>query len=318
MISGETILLTGGAGFIGSHLVEALLPHNHLHVFDTFRRHPVESHPLRDHDNVTFFQGDVRDMDGLRNASNGVTRVLHLASVAGVSTVLNNPSLTMNVAIQGTTNILELARENPSIKRVITYSTSEVFGSHALNVTENDPTPLGPVSESRWTYAASKIASEHLAMSYGREFGVPAVSLRPFNVYGPGQVGEGAIHNFIARAIRNEPIIVNNDGRQIRSWCYVSDMVDGTLRALESEQSVGEAFNIGNPQATITVVRLAELIVRLAGSSSKIEYRKRDYPDVEVRLPNIDKAREYLAFEPRVSMEDGIARTIAWYREQLT
>ena len=316
MITGETLLLTGGAGFIGTHLAEALLPHNKLRILDTFRRHPIDEHRLREHPNVELVAGDVRDREQLARVADGCDRILHLASVAGVSTVLNNPSTTMNVAIQGTTNVLDIAKENPAIKRVVTYSTSEVFGRFALNVGETDPTPIGPVNESRWTYAASKIVAEHLAMAYHREFDVPAVSLRPFNVYGPGQIGEGAIHNFIVRAIRNEPIIVNNDGRQIRSWCYVSDMVDGTLRALESDDAVGLAFNIGNPQATITVVRLAELVIRLAGSRSTIEYRKRDYPDVEVRLPSIERAREYLAFEPEVSLEAGIARTIAWYREQ--
>ena len=315
MIDGETILLTGGAGFIGAHIADALVSNNRLRIFDTFRRHTKDDFYLAGHENVELIQGDVRERETLRKAAEGCDRIVHLASVAGVGTVLNNPSLTMNVAIQGTTNVLEVAKGNADIKRVVTFSTSEVFGRFAFNVHEDDPTPLGPVNESRWTYAASKVASEHLAMAYHREFERPAVSLRPFNVYGPGQIGEGAIHNFIVRAIRNEPIIVNNDGRQIRSWCYVSDMVDGTLRALESEQSPGQAFNIGNPQATITVVRLAELVIRLAGSSSKIEFRKRDYPDVETRLPSIEKAREYLGYEPAVSLEDGVARTIAWYRE---
>lgn len=314
MIRGETILLTGGAGFIGTRLARELAGENTVRVLDIFSRNTLERTELRGIDGVELIAGDVRDDGAVRAACEGVDRVVHLASIAGVGTVLSNPSRTMDVALTGTRNVLEAARAN-GCRRVVLFSTSEVFGRFAFNVGESDVTPIGPVGEPRWSYACAKIATEHLAHAYHLEFGLPTVSLRPFNVYGPGQVGEGAIHNFIRRVLAGEPITVNNDGRQIRSWCYLDDMVAGTLAALEADSAPGHSFNIGNPAATITVLRLAELVARLAGGGAPIEFVRRDYPDVETRVPNIDKARELLAFEPRVGLEDGIRRTLDWYRE---
>lgn len=315
MIQGETILLTGGAGFIGTRLCELLAPHNKLRVLDTFSRNTWESTRLRDMDNVELIRGDVRSLDDMKRAGKGASRIAHLASIAGVGTVLNNPALTMDVALTGTKNALEVAREN-GCSRIVTFSTSEVFGRFAWDVKESDVTPIGAVGEPRWTYACAKIATEHVAHAYHREFGLPTVSLRPFNVYGPGQVGEGAIHNFIKKVVAGDAITVNNDGRQIRSWCYVDDMVEGTLRALEDDAAAGQSFNIGNPAATITVLRLAELVARIAGVEANIEFVRKDYPDVETRVPNVDKARELLGFEAKVGLEEGLERTVAWYRER--
>lgn len=316
MITGETILVTGGAGFIGSTLIARLVDDNRVRVFDTMDRDALSSSGLADHPNLELVQGDVRDADAVARAAEGVDRIAHLASIAGVGTVLSHPVRTMQIAIMGTMNVLEAAERVGGVRRVVTFSTSEVFGRYAFNVSEDDDTPIGPVDQARWTYAVSKIASEHLVHGYGRERGVPVVTLRPFNVYGPGQIGEGAIHNFIRRALSGDPITVYNDGRQIRSWCYISDMVDATLASLERDDAVGHAFNIGNPAATITVLRLAELVQRLAGSTTPIAFERRDYPDVETRVPNIDRARRLLAYEPRVSLDEGIARTLDWYRER--
>lgn len=315
MLSGETILLTGGAGFIGSTLARRLVDHNRVRIFDTFDRDALSGTLLDGHPNVQRVRGDVRDPEQMLNAMRGVDRVVHLASVAGVGTVLAQPVRTMRVALEGTANVLEAAREVGDVKRIVCFSTSEVFGRMAYNVTEGDDTPIGPVDEPRWTYAVAKIAAEHLAHSYGRQFALPVVTLRPFNVYGPGQIGEGAIHNFIRRALRDESITVNNDGRQIRSWCYVDDMVDATLASLERGEAAGQAFNIGNPSATVTVYHLAEMVKRLAESRSEIKFETRDYPDVEVRVPNVNKARRLLAWQPKVGVEEGIARTLRWYRD---
>lgn len=314
MLHNRRILLTGGAGFIGSHLVSRLVEDNFVRVYDTLDRNTLASLPCHDHPNLELVRGDVRDLDGMVKAARDVDHVVHLASVAGVSTVLNNPVRTMRVAIEGTTNLLEACRLSDRVERIVDFSTSEVFGRFAYNAAETEPTPIGPVGESRWTYAVAKIAAEHMAHAYGREHQLPIVSLRPFNVYGPGQIGEGAIHNFIRRTLMNEPIIVNNDGRQIRSWCYVDDLVQGVLLTLVTPGIQGQVFNIGNPTATITVLRLAELIQRMCGGGGRIVHQRRDYPDVETRVPNIDKARTQLGFEPEVSLEDGIERTIAWYR----
>lgn len=314
MIQGETILLTGGAGFIGSTVAGQLVEANKVRILDTLDRDALSKHPASGHPNIEFIKGDVTNPKDVARAMDGVDRVVHLASVAGVGTVLNNPVRTMRVAYEGTLNILEAALKHGSIRRVVTLSTSEVYGRFAYNAAEVDATSIGPVGESRWTYAGSKIAAEHLAIAYSRQYGLPVVSLRPFNIYGPRQIGEGAIHNFLKLALADQPITVNNDGRQLRSWCYVDDMVHGILLALTRGEAIGEVLNIGNPAATINVLRLAELIRRLSGSKSEILFRRRDYPDVEIRVPSIEKARELVGFEPRVTLEEGIERTIAWYR----
>lgn len=316
MITDETILLTGGAGFIGTRLARILARRNRVRVLDTFSRNALATSELNGIAAVELVPADVRDPEAVAAAAAGTQRIVHLASIAGVGTVLQNPSRTMDVALTGTRNVLEAAREVGS-ERVIVFSTSEVFGRFAFDVRESDPTPIGPVGEPRWSYACAKIATEHLANAYHREFGLPTVSLRPFNVYGPGQVGEGAIHNFVRKVLAGEPITVNNDGRQIRSWCHVDDMVDATVAALELDAAPGHAFNIGNPAATITVLRLAGLVARVAGVEPQIEFQRRDYPDVETRVPNVDKARELLGFEPKVGLEEGIGRTIDWYRENV-
>jgi nucleoside-diphosphate-sugar epimerase len=259
----------------------------------------------------------VRDPELLARAVDGVDRVAHLASIAGVGTVLSRPYLTMHVAVEGTLRLLDAIerRGTSDVRRLVLFSTSEVFGRFAHNVSETDPTPIGPVEESRWTYACAKAATEHLAHAFGREKGLPVVSLRPFNVYGPRQVGEGAIQRFIRQAVAGEDLVVHNDGRQIRAWCYVTDMVDATLAALERDEAVGHAFNIGNPATSVTVLTLAEAVKRVSGSSSRIRFERRDYPDVEIRMPLIDRARELLLFEPAVGLEEGIAETFRWFQE---
>jgi nucleoside-diphosphate-sugar epimerase len=153
-----------------------------------------------------------------------------------------------------------------------------------------------------------------LAHNYFKQYGLPAVSVRPFNIYGPGQVGEGAIHRFIVQALRHEDITIHNDGSQIRAWCYVDDMVEGLLATLERPEAVGQAFNIGNPRSVVTIHNLASQIVQLSGSRSKLVFTDWNNADVELRIPNIDKARKLLGFEPRVDLEEGLRRTIEWYR----
>jgi nucleoside-diphosphate-sugar epimerase len=161
------------------------------------------------------------------------------------------------------------------------------------------------------------LATEHLTYNYHKQYGLETVAVRPFNIYGPRQVGQGAIHHFIRRALKHEPITVHNDGSQIRSWCYIDDIVDGILLTLERDEAIGQSFNIGNPRATVTIYQLARTIVRLADSRSEIRFVPWDFPDVELRIPDIHKAKELLGFQPRVELEDGLQRTIVWYREKL-
>jgi nucleoside-diphosphate-sugar epimerase len=214
-------------------------------------------------------------------------------------------------------NVLRAANDCIGIKRVIDFSTSEVFGSYAFRVREADVTSLGAVGEARWTYAVSKLATEHLAHNYWKQFNLPTCSIRPFNIYGPGQVGEGAVHAFVVRALQGDKILIHNEGDQIRSWCFIDDIVDAILLAMERKEAIGESFNIGNPRSTITIYQLAQLVVRLTESKSPIEFVPWDFPDVELRIPDVRKAEELLGFRARVELEQGLVQTIEWYRRKL-
>jgi nucleoside-diphosphate-sugar epimerase len=314
VIQGKKILLTGGAGFIGTTLAGRLVDENEIVILDNFHRNALRHTRLSDHPNVKVIRGDVTDPQAAHAAAEGCEIIVHLAAIAGVDTVLRMPVDTMKVAILGTYNMLEAARQQPRLERFVDFSTSEVFGSYAYNVREADLTSLGAVGEARWTYAVSKLATEHLAHNYHKQFGIPAVSVRPFNIYGPGQIGEGAIHRFIVQALRDENITIHNDGSQIRAWCYVDDMISGLLACLERDEAVGQAFNIGNPRSVVTIYNLAMQIAHLSGSRSKISFVPWNQTDVELRIPNIEKARRLLGYEPQVDLEDGLQRTIQWYR----
>jgi nucleoside-diphosphate-sugar epimerase len=319
---GQTVAITGGAGFIGSTLARRLADADvRVVLYDNLHRNAIAATDLLDHANVRLIQGDVRDKNSLYGALAGVDHIVHMASIAGVDTVMKNPVLTMQVSLLGTMNVLEIAQSlrdaGHTLGRVIDFSTSEVFGRYAFRVTEGDATSLGAVGEARWTYAVSKLCTEHLCYCYYKQHAMETVSVRPFNVYGPNQVGVGAIHNFIRKAIAGETLTIHNDGSQIRSWCFIDDMVDGIICTLTRDEAVGQSFNIGNPRSTVTIHQLARDIVRVAGSSSKIEFVRWDHPDVELRVPDIGKARGLLGFEPQVDLEDGLARTVKWYRAQI-
>lgn len=318
MIAGRRILLTGGAGFIGTALARRLLDANDVVVFDNGHRDSLASSGLVGHPRLTRTRGDVLDLAAMREAVKGCQVVIHLAAIAGVDTVLKMPVTTMQVSLIGTANALEAAREAGGVERFVDFSTSEVFGSYAYKVREGDVTTLGAVGEARWTYAVSKLATEHLAHNYHVQYGLPALSIRPFNIFGPGQVGEGAIHRFIVRALAGEPLDIHNDGGQIRAWCYIDDIVEAVLLTLEKPEAVGNAFNVGNPRAVCTIYDLAQRIVRLSGSRSLIRFVSWPNADVELRVPDIEKARKLLGYEPKVDLEEGLLRTIAWYRERRT
>lgn len=313
-MTGRRILLTGGAGFIGTALARRLLADNDVVVFDNGHRNSLGDSDLVGHPRLTRITGDVLDAEALRAAMRGCRVVVHLAAIAGVDTVFKMPVTTMKVNLIGTYNALEAAVDEGGIERFMDFSTSEVFGSYAYKVGEGDVTSLGAVGEARWTYAVSKLATEHLAHNYQIQYGLPALSIRPFNIYGPGQVGEGAIHRFVVRALAGQDIEIHNDGSQIRAWCYIDDIVDALLLCLEKPDAVGQAFNIGNPRSVCTVYDLARHVVRLAGSRSQLRFVDWPFTDVELRVPNIGKARKILGFEPRVDLEEGLLRTLEWYR----
>ena len=176
----------------------------------------------------------------------------------------------------------------------------------------------GAVGEARWTYAVSKLAGEHLTHAYHKQHGLETVTLRPFNVYGPGQLGEGALSIFIRKALRGETISIFGDGAQIRAWCYVDDMVEGVMCALERDEAVGESFNIGNARAVTTIYGLAQTVCRVLNSPSKIIFKPALSADIELRIPNTDKASELLGFNARVDLDEGIERTAAWIEENMS
>jgi UDP-glucose 4-epimerase len=314
-LRGKRILVTGGAGFIATTLARVLVDDNEIIAFDNLHRDAVSGSGLAEHPNFTLHEGDVLDGDRLAELARGVTHFVHCAAIAGVETVLESPVRTMRVNVICTYNSLQAALGTlDTLERFVDFSTSEVFGTHAFNVSEGQVSTIGSVGEARWTYAVSKLAGEHMAHAYHDELGLPTVTVRPFNVFGPRQIGGGAIRAFIEAALAGDDLTVRGDGSQIRAWCYVSDMVSGILACLERPEAVGQAFNIGNPRSAVTIFDLAQRVTRLSGCSGQIVFAPLGYSDVELRIPNVEKARELLGWEPQVELDDGLARTIAWYR----
>jgi UDP-glucose 4-epimerase len=318
-LSGKRILITGGAGFIATTLARELVAENEIVAVDNLHRDALSGTDLADHPNFTLHQGDVLDGPLMADLASGVTHIVHCAAIAGVETVLESPVRTMRVNVIGTYNVLEAALSTlGSLERFVDFSTSEVFGTHAYNVMEGQVSTIGSVGEARWTYAVSKLAGEHMAHAYHDELGLPTVTVHPFNVFGPGQIGGGAIRAFIEAALAGDDLTVRGDGSQIRAWCYVTDMVRGVLACLERPEAVGQAFNIGNPRSSVTIYDLATRVRRLTGCPGEIVFAPLGYTDVELRIPNVEKAAELLGWEPEVELDDGLARTIAWYREKQT
>jgi UDP-glucose 4-epimerase len=316
MIQDRHVLVTGGTGFIGSTLIGRLIERNRVTAFDNFARNALAKQPYAEHPNLRVVRGDVLDPDGIARAMEGTDLVVHCAGIAGIDTVIKSPVQTMRVNMVGSANVLEAASRLQRCSRVVCFSTSEVFGQHAFASSEADRAVTGAVGEARWTYAVSKLAEEHLAIAYHKEQGLPVTVLRPFNIYGPGQIGEGAMRIFIQRALRDEPIEIHGDGTQIRAWCYVDDMVDCTLLAMEHPNAIGESFNVGNARGVVTIFGLANTVVRVLGSRSRIEFLNKTYVDVELRVPAVRKARELLGFEAQIDLEEGIRRTAEFFARQ--
>ena len=317
-LEGKRVFITGGAGFIGTTLARELVERNIVVAFDNLHRDALGATGLADNENFTLIQGDVLDAAAVRDAAHGATHVVHCAAIAGVDTVLESPVRTMRVNVIGTYNVLEAAlAADGQVERFVDFSTSEVFGTHAFRVQEGQVSTIGSVGEARWTYAVSKLAGEHMAHAYHDELGLPTVTVHPFNVYGPGQISGGAIRAFIETALRGNELVIHGDGSQIRAWCYVTDMVSGVLACLERTEAVGQAFNIGNPRSAVTIYDLAQRIKRLMHYDGEIVFQPLHYADVELRIPNVEKARELLDWEPQVELDDGLQKTIAWYRERL-
>ena len=317
-IENKTIFITGGAGFIGSTLAGKLLAQNNqVIIYDNLFRNSLKYQNYKDHPSLKVIEGDILDMKSLEKSIQGANIVIHCAAIAGIDTVIKSPTRTMRVNMIGSANLLEAASNLSHCERVICFSTSEVFGQTAFRSSEMDKAVIGKIGEARWTYAVSKLAEEQYAYAYYKEFGMPITVLRPFNVYGPGQVGEGALHTFIVKALKGEPLEIHGDGTQIRAWCFIDDMIDGVILAMIHPNAIGESFNIGNQQAIITIYGLANTVIRVLNSPSKIKFTYKDYADVELRIPSVRKAKELLGFEAKVDLEEGILRTADYYRRLL-
>jgi nucleoside-diphosphate-sugar epimerase len=314
-INGSKILITGGAGFIGTRIARELADDNDIILFDNLHNNAYKTSGLERMRRVRLQQGDVRNAEAVKKAMEpDVAYVIHAAAIAGVDTVISNPIRVLDVNIKGTFNVAEAALELKGLKKFVDFSTSEVFGQHAYNVDEFSINPTVTIGEARWTYAMSKLIGEFVVHAHHIQNRMPNVTVRPFNIYGPNQVGVGAIHHFVKRAIAGEDLVIHDDGSQIRAWCYVDDFIHGVLLAMANDRAVGRSYNIGNPRSTVTVYNLARMIIDISGSRSNMVFKRMDYSDVALRIPNIKSARDDLGFEPQIELEEGLKRTIEWYR----
>ena len=317
MLKNKRIFITGGAGFVGSLLVQRLCKSNKVFVYDSFRRNALKFRSINTVDNIEIIEADVLDCKTLKKSLEKFkpTHIVHCSAIAGIDTVVKSPTTTLRVNILGTANLLQAIQEiNLAAKRIILFSTSEIFGGQAFQSSEMHSAVIGAVGEARWTYAVSKLADEHFGTAYYKEFGFPCVIIRPFNIYGPGQVGEGALSIFVQQAIKNAPIQIHGDGNQIRSWCFSEDMIKGLMLALTREEAIGESFNIGNPRSVVTTYGLAQTVCRVLSSKSEIIFSGRNFADIELRIPDVKKAKDLLSFDPKVDLEEGVMKTADFYK----
>lgn len=312
----KRLLITGGGGFCGSHLAEHLAERFHVTLFDNFERDSLRFAPrLQQDPNITVITGDVLDREALGAAIEGVDTVIHCAAIAGVSKYYERPVDTLRVNILGTFNLLD-ASVAAGVRRFIYFSTSEIYGTIAENVRETAPPTSGPVSERRWVYGVSKLAGEHCVLRFGETYGIKTCAVRPFNVYGPRQTGEGAISNFVTRLVRGESIEIYGDGADVRAWCHVRDLVSAVDLILDNDAAYGQSFNIGNPDARLTTLQLAERLIALHGGG-EMRWMTVNHEPIRIRVPNIDLARSLLGYEPTIGIDAGLADTLSWFEQYL-
>jgi UDP-glucose 4-epimerase len=313
------LLVTGGAGFLGSHLVDAFLDRgDEVFVLDEGPTTKLQ-HRLR-HEQLHITQDSVLNETVLDGLMAGVDLVYHLAAVVGVEHYLVDPRLVLDVNVNGTENVLKLAYKHA--RRVVFASTSEVYGRNPkVPWHEEDDRVLGATSVDRWCYSTSKAVGEHLCFAYAKR-GLPVTILRYFNVYGPrlDKIGAGRVVTiFIGQALAGKPLAVVGDGSQTRCFTYQSDAVKATVAAGLKPEAVGGVFNVGC-DIEVSIRRLAEEIIHVSGSSSSIVCVPPEtvygpsYEDVSRRVPDIHRMEEILRVTPRVTLAEGLRRTIDYFR----
>jgi UDP-glucose 4-epimerase len=322
------ILITGGAGFIGSHLAEAYLERgDEVYIIDDLSTGSLENirHLKEDADKKgrLFVHTDtILNREMMLELIGTCDAVLHLAAAVGVKYIIENPLRSITTNIQGTEMVLDLC--NKFKKKVLIASTSEVYGKHThAPLVETDNIIYGPSTKFRWSYAASKLMDEFTSLAYHRSRGLPVVVTRLFNTVGPRQTGAYGmvIPRFIQQAIRNEPLTVYGDGTQTRTFTYVEDVVEALTGLMVEQKCVGEIFNIGGTEE-ISIAGLAQRIIDAVGSRSSIElipYEKayeKDFEDMQRRVPGIEKIKAAIGFEPRTDLDTMLAKTIDYIRNR--
>ncbi|ELY61127.1 NAD-dependent epimerase/dehydratase family protein [Natronolimnohabitans innermongolicus] len=294
--SGRTVLVTGGAGFIGSHLVDALVEDNAVRILDNFS----SGTPDRVHPDATVFEGDIRDDATLSRAMDGVDLVFHEAALVSVQASVEEPKRSHSVNLEATLSLLECARREDA--RVVLASSAAIYGQP-----EYTPIDEGHPTEPSSPYGLEKLTIDRYARLYHELYGLETVALRYFNVYGPRQAGgdySGVISIFLEQARNGEPITVNGDGTQTRDFVHISDVVQANLLAAQTE-SVGAAFNVGTGE-TVTIRELAETIRSVVGSDSEIVHRDPRPGDIEQSQAELSAIRSALGYEPTVTLADGL------------
>jgi nucleoside-diphosphate-sugar epimerase len=311
----KSILITGGAGFIGSSLAEKLVDGNRVMLLDQcFEQTPIRYTSLPTHPNAILIKGSILDTD-LRALVRDVDVVVHAAAILGVNRVCHAGRETLETNYVGTSRLLKALDANQHLERFVYFSTSEVFGVNSYRVDEASRPTIGPIAESRWSYAMSKLAGEHLVASYFRETQLPITIVRPFNIFGPRRTGDYALRRFILSALRGEPLQIHGDGTQIRSWCYIEDFCSALMQMMTRPEAIGEDFNVGHPGNTLTIYELAQKVIHLTASESEIIFCDSPFPDISIRVPSLEKAKRLLGYEPRYDLNTGLTLTIQWHRE---
>jgi UDP-glucose 4-epimerase len=308
-IDGKRVLVTGGAGFVGGHLVELLARSNDVTVFDDFSVGSDDN--LRDAPKpVRVLRGDVRDLASVAAAMEQVDVVFHLAAIC-LRASISDPTLNHVVNDLGTFNVLLAARES-TLERLVCVSSSEVYGTAKWTPMDEDH-PTIPTTP----YGASKLAAEGMAFAFHHTYGLPVVVTRLFNSYGPREHADGlsgeVIPRFVRRAMAGEPLVIFGDGMQARDFTWVQDTVRGILVAAECDDLVGGSVNIARGEA-VSIVRLAHLVNQLVGSRAPIQHQPARPGDVRLQQASVKRARTVLGFTAGVRLDEGLARYIEWAR----